>query len=234
VTLISRLRLDVALYEEPPAVPKGKRGRKPVKGKRIMLLKEQVNLPESEWSTETVRWYGGVNKTVRYRTGCHLWYKAGCKPLPVRWVLVINPDNPSRPEAFFSTDTELEAKQIIGWFILRWNIEVTFEEVRAHLGVETQRQWSDRAIGRTTPILMGLYSVACLIGLRLINTPFWRPTATAWYCKDGKATFSDVIAAVRRSIWASRYFSDSAKGGEATKLAIDQSNFLIDLLAEAA
>lgn len=95
-------------------------------------------------------------------TGTALWYTSGEKPLPLRWVITRTPDAPEKPaEAFFSTDMELAPKVMVHWFVLRWNIEVTFEEVRAHLGFETQRQWSAKAIARTTPVLMGLFSLVC-------------------------------------------------------------------------
>ena len=164
VTLISRLRLDANLHEAPPSVPPGRKGRKPAKGERIASLSEQTKDASLPWRDVTVKWYGGDRKTLRILTGRHLWYKAGEKPLWIRWVLTVDPDKPDRPEAFFSTDADMAAPSVIEWFVLRWNVEVTFEEARAHLGVETQRQWSDNAIGRTTPVLMGLYSLACLDG----------------------------------------------------------------------
>ena len=68
------------------------------------------------------------------------------------------------PQAFFSTDTKMDATEIISAFTKRWEVEVTFQEVRTHLGVETQRQWSDKAIAQTTPALLGLYSLVCLWG----------------------------------------------------------------------
>ena len=46
----------------------------------------------------------------------------------------------------------------------RWSLEAIFEEGHAHLGIETQRQWSDLAIQRTTPLLFGLYSLVTLFG----------------------------------------------------------------------
>ncbi len=80
---------------------------------------------------------------------------------PIRWVLVRDPEGGRDPQAFFSTGPMSPAR-IIAIFVRRWQIETTFQEVRAHLGVETQRQWSDAAIERTTPVLLGLYSLVCL------------------------------------------------------------------------
>ena len=234
VTLVSRLRLDANLYEAPLPVPAGRRGRKPVKGARVMSLKQQALDTSLAWQECDVNWYGGEKKKVRILTDKHLWYKAGEKPLWIRWILVVDPDKPSTPQAFFSTDTQVPAPSIVEWFVLRWNIEVTFEEVRAHLGVETQRQWSDKAIGRTTPILMGLYSLACLMAKNLTQVVTWRPTQAAWYNKGDQATFSDVIAMVRRSIWSARYFSNSSFDADSMNLTSQLSNSLINLLAQAA
>ena len=79
-------------------------------------------------------------------------------------------------------------------------VEVTFAEVRAHLGVETQRQWSDKAILRTTPVLLGLFSIVTLWANDLYKSRKFKPKTTAWYPK-AVLTFSDAIAAVRREIW---------------------------------
>jgi hypothetical protein len=116
-----------------------------------------------------VDWYGGEMKKVHLLSGVHVWYSSGEKPLLIRWVLVIDPDT-NKAEAFFSTDIKLAPMQIINWFVLRWNVEVTFEETRAHLGIETQRQWSDKAIARTTPSLMALFSLVCLFAIEMLKS----------------------------------------------------------------
>ena len=136
VVLISRLRLDAQLFEFP-VFEKKKLGRKTIKGKRIQL-KELLSNPEQIWQTDTVNWYGGETRQIEYITFTCLWYHAGCAPVTLRIVLVKTPDGKNAAETFFSTDTELAPSQIIRYFVLRWNIEVTFEETRAHLGIETQ------------------------------------------------------------------------------------------------
>jgi DDE superfamily endonuclease len=234
VVLISRLRLDASLYELPrPSIP-GRRGRKPLKGHKIVPLKQQALDESLPWEEREVRWYGGEKKKLRLLSQTQLWYTPGEKPLPIRWVLAIDPQKPDSPQAFFCTDLERDPASIIEQFVLRWNIEVTFEEVRAHLGVETQRQWSDKAIGRTTPILMGLYSLTCLMAKNLSQVVQWKPRFAAWYNKADQATFSDVIALVRRSIWASRYFNHSNQNPDSIHLTPKQCNSLIDLISAAA
>jgi hypothetical protein len=115
----------------------------------------------------TLDWYGEGERTLEICTGTALWYRYGYDPLPIRWVLTRDPLGKRPPKAIFSTDPTQTAEQIISDFMKRWSLEVTFEESRAHLGIETQRQWSDRAIERATPLLFGLSSLVALFGQAL-------------------------------------------------------------------
>ena len=90
----------------------------------------------------------------------------------------------------------------------RWSVETTFEEGRAHLGIETQRQWSDRAIERTTPLLFGLYSLVALFGSALAPDGHPPHRQAAWYHKPA-ATFGDILALVRRRLWGDFAFPTS-------------------------
>jgi len=232
VTLVSRLRLDSALYELPLSPTPGQRGRHRQKGERFMSLKALAIDNSQPWCEVEVNWYGSQKKKVRVLSGIHLWYSSGEKPLPLRWVLVITADKEGA-EAFFSTDLTLAPEQIISWFVLRWNIEVTFYESRAHLGFETQRQWSDKAIARTTPSLMALFSLICLFAVELLKKQTLPVLSTAWYDKRGEATFSDIIACVRRSIWAAQYFDDSGNKDESIEIEPQQWNNLLDQLVRS-
>ena len=197
VVLISRLRLDAQLFEFP-VFEKKKLGRKPIKGKRIQL-KERLNDQKQIWQTDLVEWYGGEKRQVEYITFTCLWYHAGCAPITLRVVLVKTPDGKNEAEAFFSTNIDLQPAQVIRYFVLRWNIEVTFEEARAHLGVETQRQWSDKANARTTPLLMGLFSFVALVAIKMhLTQALVSIEVASWYDKQGELTFSDILAIVRR------------------------------------
>ena len=80
-----------------------------------------------------------------------VWYRSGKPPVLIRWMLIRDPRGAFHPQALLCTNPTEDPAQILEWFVLRWQLEVTFQEVRTHLGVETQRQWSDRAIARTTP-----------------------------------------------------------------------------------
>lgn len=233
VTLVSRLRLDASLYKLPSSPMKRQPGRRREKGERVISLKKLASDTSQSWRDTEVDWYGGEKKKVRLLSDIHLWYSSGEKPLLIRWVLVVDPDT-SKTEAFFSTDEALAPEQIINWFILRWNVEVTFEESRAHLGIETQRQWSDKAIARTTPCLMALFSLVCLFAIEMLKDKALPILSTAWYNKKSEATFSDILAFIRRSIWAENYINDSTFDGEYMKIKPDRWESLLDQLARAA
>lgn len=200
ITLIARLRLDAQLYAPPP----GRRGAKPQKGPRLASLADQLADPLLPWFSAAVTWYGATHKSLRFRSATALWHHSGLAPLPLRWVLVRSPATPGprdrfRPTALFCSDPGLAPEQIITLFVARWRIEVTFEELRTCLGFETQRQWSDRAIERTTPCLFGIFSLTVLMA-KVRHADELPMRQTSWYTKT-EPTFSDVLAAVRRDLW---------------------------------
>ena len=172
-------------------------------------------------------------RTLEITSGTALWYTPGEKPLPIRWVLVRDPLGKLEAAAFLCTDLEVSPKQILRWYVMRWNVEVTFEEARAHLGLETQRQWSDLAIARTTPALLGLYSLIVLLAHHLLNRQPLPVRTTAWYTKR-EATFSDVIALVRRYLWEHTEFVHSPVQGRPVPIPGSVLHGLVDLLCYAA
>jgi hypothetical protein len=199
--VVTRLRLDANLFDFPPHKRKG-RGRPPIKGKRLKKLSAILNDRKVCWQRYRVSlWYGRANRIVEITSGTALWYRSGVPPVPIRWLLVRDPKGELEPQAFLATDLNASPRDILAWFVSRWQVEVTFEEVRAHLGVETQRQWSDKAILRTTPVLLGLFSIVALWAHDLSKSRKLKPRTAAWYPK-AVLTFSDAIAAVRREIWA--------------------------------
>ena len=153
-------------------------------------------------------------------------------------MLVKTPHGKNEAETFFSTDLANSPTQIIEWFVLRWNIEVTFEETRAHLGIERQRQWSDQAIARTTPLLMALLSILVLVAIKIHESKkLVVQETTSWYDKKGELTLGDIIMVIRRSIWVTMYFSaskDQEKNTDALKITEKNANLLIYQLALAA
>jgi hypothetical protein len=211
VRRVVRLRLDAALYAPPGPQPASKRGPKPKKGARVPNLKARLVDPRTQWQRVTLRWYGGKQKSVEIATGVALWHTPGQDPVPLRYVLVrpvAGDPQPFVPGALACSDPEVAAVQILEWFVGRWNIEVTFEELRAQLGFETQRGWSCRTIGRTTPCLLGVFSL--IVWLAKQYHPEGLPCAQAsWYPKS-EAAFSDVLAAVRWQLWSGEKYAPSA------------------------
>ncbi len=167
VTLVTTGRLDAVLHEPPPERTQHTMGRPRVVGQRLPSLEQVLQDPETVWQKLTLDWYSQGERTVEICTGTALWYRYGSDPLPIRWVLTRDPAGKRPPKVIFSTDPTQTAEQIVSDFMKRWSLEVTFEEGRAHLGIETQRQWSDRAIERSTPLLFGLYSLVTLFGQAL-------------------------------------------------------------------
>lgn len=204
VAFISRLKLNARLFNFPV---RQRMGRPPNKGKRLPKVETIINDVNTNWTTREVLWYGGVLKNIQYLTGTCLWHvmTRSDSPITIRYVLVKAPGEDFHPVLLMSTDPEIEASQIIETYVERWNVEVTFHEAREHLGIETQRQWSDMAITRTTPILFGLYSLAILMGNSLIKAGLVKVEQTAWYIKDG-IKFSDILRTIRRQILEGMYF----------------------------
>jgi hypothetical protein len=232
--LISRLRIDARLYAYPQPRPQGMRGRKPTKGKRIYPFKAMLEDPSLIWQQADVLWYGGERKTINYLSGCDLMYKAGHKTVPIRWVLVKDPEGKLLSIPLFSTNVNHKPEFIIETFVRRFSIEILFEESRAHLGIETQRQWSDKAIVRTTPLLFGLFSIICLIALKLRETVAFSVQSSAWYTKNiDDATFSDIIAYVRRYCWAERYFVNSPEKSDLIKFKSTDIAFLLERISSS-
>ena len=200
VTVVTRLRLDAALYDPAPPREPGKKGAPRKKGARQPTLAQRLHDPTTVWETVTVRWYGGVMRQVALATGTAVWYHSGKPVVPIRWVLIRDPLGKFESQALLSSDQAILARQIVEWFVLRWQLEVTFEEARAHLGVETQRQWSDLAIVRTTPALLGLFSLVSLFAHQLLQGKPVAARQAAWYQK-ALPTFSDTLALVRQQLW---------------------------------
>jgi DDE superfamily endonuclease len=209
VRLVAPLRMDAALYKPAPPRRPGTNGRPRVKGERLPQLKQGLRDPQTIWHRIRVRWYNGRRRELDVTSGTAVWYRIGQPVLPIRWVLVRDPKGFLAPRAYFSTCPNDRPRAVVQQFIKRWTIETTFEESRTHLGLETQRQWSDRAIERTTPCLFGLYSVVALLAHALHPDGKIPLQRTAWYDKS-QATFADVLAAVRRHVWGEWSYSTSA------------------------
>ncbi len=233
VCMITRLRLDARLFDPPARRRPGAIGRPRVIGNRQASLAERLANPTTRWRRLRVTgWYGRDERLVEIVTGTALWHHPG-RLVPIRYVLVRDVNGELRPQAFLCTDLDADPLDILRWFVRRWSIEVTFAEVRRHLGVETQRQWSDPAIARTTPALLGLFSLIALWAQDLCgpNTPPSR--AASWYAKP-LPTFSDALAVVRRELWANPSFRTSAAATERIQIPRTTIDALIGAACYAA
>lgn len=235
VTMITRLRLDAALYRPAPERKQATMGRPRLKGAALPKLTALLQDRRQRWCRVCLqRWYSQNNREVELLSGVAVWYHAGMTVVPIRWVLVRDPAGKFEPQAFLSTDPgRLTPEQILAYYGDRWQGEVTCEEARQHLGVETQRQWSDLAIARTTPVLFGLYSLVTLMAAGLAEEGKLSARQAAWYDNEHK-TFSDALASVRSAIWTSRSFSMSRLRRDTVKIPRPLYEAFISTLAYAS
>lgn len=233
VTFVTRLRLDAALYD--PAPPYSGKGRPRKKGQRLPTLTQVLQDASTVWTTVSLPWYDGQVREMQITSACALWFHFGQPPVPIRWGLVRDPQGVDATIALLATDPAVEALSIVTWYVQRWQLEVTFEEARRHLGVETQRQWSDKAIGRTTPLLLGLFSWITLLAHALYAAhPSVAPRQDAWYLKP-LPTFSDALALVRQQLWtAYPTFQTSTSEPDMLKIPKPLFDTLVSTLCYAA
>jgi hypothetical protein len=234
VTFVTRLRLDAALYDPAPPRRAGQIGRPRLKGKRLPNLALVAEDPSTAWAGATVdNWYGGEERTVEVASGTAVWYSTGLPAVPIRWVLVRDPQGEFKTQALLCTDLGAEPERIVCWFVRRWQMETTFQEARRHLGVETQRQWSELAIRRTTPALLGLFSLVTLFAHQrmALGTGFVR--RVVWYEKP-RPTFSDALALARKELWAQATFCGSSRETDTVKVPRAFVERLTDVVCYAA
>jgi hypothetical protein len=218
ITFITRLRLDAALYEPAPPRRPGQIGRPRLKGERLPNLSVVAEDPNTVWKLTTIaNWYGESERVVQIASATAVWYSTGLFAVPVRWVLVRDPQGEFKTQALLCTDLEADSEQIVSWFVMRWQLEVTFQEVRRHLGFETQRQWSDLAIRRTTPALLGLFSLVTLLAHGRMTPAADVFRQAAWYHK-AHPTFVDALALVRKELWACATFRGSHSEADTVKV----------------
>lgn len=218
ITVVTRLRLDAALYEPAPFRPAGTNGRPRKKGKRLPTLRHLLHHKPTRWQRLTVPgWYGEGHRVIEVCTRTAVWYHTGLPPVPIRWVLIRDPQERFDPQALLCTDLQQSPLTIVSWFVRRWQVEVTFQEVRKNLAVESQRQWSPRAIARTTPCLLALFSLVTLWADRLVRQGTLPMRQDAWYTKR-RPTFADALAAVRQYYWRQAGFRVSHRKQQVRKL----------------
>jgi DDE superfamily endonuclease len=234
VTFITRLRLDAALYEPAPARRRGQIGRPRLKGERLGNLSVVAKDPSTSWKlTKVANWYGSGERMVEIASETAVWYSTGLFAVALRWVLVRDPRGQFKTQALLCTDLEADPEKVLSRFVMRWQLEVTFQEVRRHLGFETQRQWSDLAIRRTTPALLGLFSVVTLFAHQRLTQAAGAFRQVAWYHK-AHPTFSDALALVRKELWAHGTFCESSQQTDMVKVPRAFVERLTDAVCYAA
>jgi len=231
LTLVSRFHPQANLYALPPQTRRPQGGRPRTKGRKLAAPQQVVK--RSSGKRATVGWYGGQRRRVELVSGAGHWYKGGDGLVPVRWVFVHDRDGTHRDEYFYSTDETLDAARIATLYTARWSIEVTFQEMRAHLGFETPRQYAARSVLRTAPCLLGIFSVVSLVFAGHARRHRVNLEQTSWYAKT-EPTFADAIAAVRRLLWSETVLKGAYHHGGLAKLKPKTWGFLLDHLCRAA
>ncbi|MBI1312079.1 hypothetical protein GC176_12365 [bacterium] len=230
VGLISRFHADAALYDRPPAY--SGQGRPRVRGRRRRTPGEVVTA--GSLSTQTVRWHGCTDREVKLASASAHWYKADRGLVPVRWVFVRDNTGTRRDEYEYCTlPGQFTPAEIVSHDTQRWTIEVTFQEVRAHLGFETPRQRVARSVQRMAPFLLGLYSLVSLIDHRHTASAECEPASRPWYEKS-EPTFSDALESVRRLFWTETVFQQDSFARALAKAPSQFKDTLLDLLCQAA
>ena len=216
-----------------PVRPTPTPGRAPRKGKHQPQLSERIPDPATRWKrvsqASRTSWRSG--SWIEYAHGTALWHLGGKPIVPILWVLVRYLDGRRKPEAFLCTDTTADSRGMLDCFDQRWAMETTYEEARAHLGMETQRQWSDPAVFRTTPRLLGLYSAVTLYVQQNAQRFALSPCRAAWYPKPAP-TFADALARLRRHLCFERIVV-SAKTTDMTEPIAPELQGILDSVCYA-
>jgi hypothetical protein len=234
ITFITRLRLDATLYEPAPPRRPRQMGRPRLKGERLPNLSVVAKDSSTVWRSVTVaNWYGKAERTLETTSATAMWYSTGLPAVPIRWVLVRDPQGEFATQALLCTELGAKPEQILSWFALRWQMETTFQEARRHLGVEMQRQWSDMAIRRTTPALLSLFSLVTLFAHNRMEQSMQTVRRAAWYRKPSP-TFSDALALVRKELWAHLTFQRSLREPDTVKVPRAFVEHLTETLCYAA
>lgn len=226
VTLVSRFHPKANLYAQPAARTSKRAGRPRTRGRKLPVPESLVK--NAKRRRATVHWYGGKKRRVELVSETGHWYKGGEGLVPVRWVFVHDLDGTHRDEYFYTTDPRMKPEQIVSLYTGRWSIEVTFQEVRTHLGFATPRSWCKNSVLRSASCLLGMFSVVALMFQRLTRGRQVQACQTAWHARS-EPTFGDAIQAIRRLLWRQTILKQATFHAVVPKLP---PRFLAMLLAE--
>jgi DDE superfamily endonuclease len=231
LTFVSKFYPEANLFEPPPPVAGKRPAHRPRKKGKELPKPAEVVRDTPERPVLNVAWYGGGRRRVEVVTGVGWWYRSGRPLIAVRWVFVRDRTGTHRDEYFFTTDVTMGSKAVIETYTGRWNIETTFQEARAYLGLETTRGRVRDTVLRAEPCLLALYTVVVWLYLEL-PARYRRVRAVDW---SGKVdvTFSDAITAVRRYLWVEGVFSISGHREAFEKLGGPLRQILLQGLAPA-
>lgn len=229
--LVSKFPPDAVLHDPPPQPKARQKGRPRVVGKRLPCPADVVKATKKRRRLR-VAWYGGGRRTVSVVTGVGHWYRQGHGLVRLRWVHVRDLTGSHREEYFFSTDIQLSVTRVIEAFVGRWDIEVTFEEMREHLGLETTRGRSRNTVLRVEPCLFLLYTLVAYWYAHVPKREQGKIHA-AW---NGKKviTFTDAMIAVRRNAWDDYLFQPPPNRCDVEKISRKTRNAILNALALAS
>lgn len=227
VIFCTRLRLDASLYDFPPPRHNG-RGRPRIVGERLPSLEALLKDKKQKWVHMQVSWYNGDTKNLEVLTSTCLWYHNSVGGVPIRWILTRDPSGEKKPMALLVTDFRVCAEQAIAFFIGRWPIETTFQEINQHLGLETIHTWSDTSVNRTAPTIIASYSLVCLVVHQAVKDTGIEitPQTASWYEKK-TITFSDAMVYLKLLILKKKYFSQCRKLWKREKIDMENLFYLI-------
>jgi hypothetical protein len=230
--MISRFYANASLYMPPPPISGKRPSHRPRKKGDKLPCPEMVVRQTTQFTRANVAWYGGGRRHVEIAYGTGHWFKSGHALVPVLWVFVRDCTGTHSDDYFFSTDVTMKPTELIEAFTGRWSIETTFQEMRAHLGLETTRGRSEKTVLRMAPCLFGMYSVVVLIYSQL-PARTRRVQAIAWSGKKD-TTFSDAITTVRRWLWREWVFQVLGFDETFTRLARPFQELLLSAVTPTA
>jgi hypothetical protein len=218
VNLVSRIRRDAAIYDLPPTRrPKGKRGPKPKKGKRLPCPRKLAVLRKKGWKKITVFKQGYPVQRLVLGITC-LWYHV-CQGVPIRMVIVRDPAGQEKDDFFFCTDATVPDEEIVQRYYDRWGVEEAIEEAKQSMGFESTQGWCSRTVHRQTPLAMILVTLVKAWYARAARRePALLPVATPWYPHKRHPSFADMLNALREVLLHHRISPNSILSARVKKL----------------
>jgi hypothetical protein len=196
VHVISRLRMDAALWTPPPPRRTGQTGRPRRRGVRLPTP-TALAAAGRRWRTVTVTIYGRT-VTAQALLCRALWYVA-LRDHPVRIVVVRDPAGKRKDEAFFCTDAALDAASILEMYARRWTLEVTFHDSKQYLGFEDAQSQTAQAVLRTAPLAGIVYDLILLWAASRLRSGWSLPVVVRpWYRAKASPSFLDMLVALRQ------------------------------------